>query len=577
MKTKNNNLFLLMLFIGIFSMTSQEYFGTTTFGDASIETVYDSAIDSNGNIYTVGLYSGTITVGSESITWAGGNADGYLTKYDNNGMPQWVKGFGGNFDEVATSVTIDAADNIYITGYFQGAGSGAIDCDPGPGVYQLMQQSPILSRDCFIIKLDSNGDFVWAKQVSNPTGGAANEDSSSIRVDSAGNIYIAGSFVFADFDPDPIATNTLLSADGGSSSDGFLLKLDTDGNFIWVKTFDGPGGFVKVESMDIAPNDDLLLSGRFENQVDVDPSAGINNFTSNGSYDIFLARLDQDGNHIWGQAFGGSGLDIPKKVLQLNSGIYLTGMFSGTVDLDPSGGVNLVTSNGDWDSFYSQFNLNGDFQYAYTLGGEGNVNTEEVNDITEGMNGNLYVMGSFIGTTDFDNGPGTSETTSNGNSDNFLLETTVAGEYVNHWTVGGVDEESNPQLHFNSNGEILTFGMFSSDNIDLDPLDGIDLFDSNGNSDIYFSRYITEPVLSVGNFTKTHIQFYPNPVADVIHIQSQSDLGFVKVYSSLGTKVISKEVNATFTSIDLSQLAAGIYIMEVSASNQISNFRIIKR
>src|SRR5690606_7321091 len=198
--------------------SAQEYYGTTTFGDGSIDFAYRSAMDSQGNVYAAGIYSGTITIGN-SITWAGGNADGFLAKYDNDGNPVWVKGFGGGFDDVATDVAVDANDNLYITGYFQGAGSQSFDADPGPGVYQLSQPSPFLSRDCFIIKLDSNGDFVWAKQVSNPAGANVNEDSKSIEVDSAGNVYIGGSFVYADFDPDPNTSFELFSTNGGSSPD----------------------------------------------------------------------------------------------------------------------------------------------------------------------------------------------------------------------------------------------------------------------------------------------------------------------------------------------------------------------
>ena len=466
--------------------SAQDYFGTTTFGDTSIEIPYRSAMDSQGNVYSAGIYSGTITVGSTSVTWAGGNADGFLTKFDNNGNPIWVKGFGGQADDVALDVAVDANDNLYITGYFQGAGALAFDADPGPGVFLLEQPAPFLSRDCFIIKLDSNGDFVWAKQVSNPAA-VANEDSKSIEVDSAGNVYIGGSFNYADFDPDPIAEHILFSTNGGASTDGFLLKLDTDGNFVWVKTFDSTG-IVQVIDMEFDTNEDLLLTGRFRNTVDLDPNAGSAPFTSNGNDDIFMAKLSSDGDFIWGQSFGGSTNDYVSTIKNLPSGIYLGGEFAGTVDLDPSAGVNTFVSLGFSDAYLSKFDTDGNYDYSYVLGGD-STNFENFYDIKEGANGNLYATGQFSATTDFDNSAAEALTTSNGNSDNFLLEMTTNGEYLNHWTVGGNNIENNHQLFINNNNEILTIGGFRSPDADFNPFAGEDIIPTTGNYDAYFSHY----------------------------------------------------------------------------------------
>mgnify|MGYP003635225198 FL=1 len=466
--------------------SAQDYFGTTTFGDTSIEIPYRSAMDSQGNVYSAGIYSGTITVGSTSVTWAGGNADGFLTKFDIDGNPIWVKGFGGQADDVALDVAVDANDNLYITGYFQGAGALAFDADPGPGVFLLEQPAPFLSRDCFIIKLDSNGDFVWAKQVSNPAA-VANEDSKSIEVDSAGNVYIGGSFNYADFDPDPIAEHILFSTNGGASRDGFLLKLDTDGNFVWVKTF-ASTGIVQVVDMEFDTNEDLLLTGRFRNTVDLDPNAGTAPFTSNGNDDMFMAKLSADGDFIWGNSFGGSGNDFASTIKNLPSGIYLGGEFIGTVDLDPSAGVNTFVSLGFSDAFLSKFDTDGNYDYSYVLGGD-STNFENFYDIKEGANGNLYATGQFSATTDFDNSAAEALTTSNGNSDNFLLEMTTNGEYLNHWTVGGNNIENNHQLFINNNNEILTIGGFRSPDADFNPFAGEDIIPTTGNYDAYFSHY----------------------------------------------------------------------------------------
>ncbi|MGB0949882.1 MAG: T9SS type A sorting domain-containing protein, partial [Marinirhabdus sp.] len=552
---------------------AQEYFQTTTFGNTSVENPINYATDSNGNVYTVGLYSGTITVGSTSITWEGGNADGFLTKHDTNGVPVWVKGFGGFMDDVAVDVAIDTNDNIYLTGYFVGQGPNSFDADPGPGEFLLEQLSPIASRDCFIIKLDSNGDFVWAKQVSNPAGAGANEDSRAIAVDGNGNVYVAGSYVYADFDPSPTGAVELFSTGGGASPDGFLLKLDNAGNFISVNTFDGVG-LIQVEAMEFDDNEDILLSGRFANMVDLDPGAGTDEHTSNGGNDIFMAKVTNNASYIWGQAFGSAGLEINTFIKVLTSGIYLGGLVSNGADLDPGAGSSTVTTNGDYDGFLSRFNLDGTYVNSYVVGGEGNVNIETINDVTEGASGSIFAVGSFIGTTDFDPSASEALTTSNGNSDNFLVELTPGLTYQNHYTIGGNDEESLPQLVFNSNNEVLTFGAFRSTNIDFNPFKGEDIQSSNGFSDVYFSRYSLEETAGVEDNLWNEVYVFPNPAANTVHIAGGDTIvTSYQLYSVLGSPVKS---GAATTAIDVSQLPRGTYLLKLNGKTGTVTKKITK-
>ncbi|MCT8340255.1 T9SS type A sorting domain-containing protein [Flavobacteriaceae bacterium TK19130] len=490
MKTITKAIFLCLL-VSSGLVKAQEYFGTSTFGDGSIETSYNSVANSQGVVYTPGLYSGTLNVGSESVTWAGGNADGYVALHDDEGTPLGVLGFGGAFDDVVTDVAIDANDNVYLTGYFQGAvASNPFDADPGPDVFPLLQPAFGLSRDLFIIKLDSNNEFVWAKQVSNPFGfGAINEDGRTIEVDSDGNVYIGGSFLFADFDPDPAVDNVLFSADS-STKDGFILKLDTDGNFVWVKTLPGAGGLVEVEDIEFDDNGDLVILGRLENVVDMDPDeSNTDEYNSVGGNDLFMAKYDADGNYIWGQGFGGPGLEVGNVIRAIGSEIYVGGMYSAGADLDPSAGEEIPTPNGGaLDSFFTQFDSDGNFQYTYTFGGDDDTALENVFYIAEGPNGDLFVSGSFNGTTDFDAGTGEATTTSNGGTDNFMMQVATDGSYKNHWAIGGTGTEGNPHAIFNDQDQIITSGIFQND-VDFDPFSGEDIQSSNGNRDIYISRF----------------------------------------------------------------------------------------
>jgi hypothetical protein len=575
-KFNNMKKITLLLILITFNCSAQQYFGTNTFGNSGIETNYDSATDSQGNIYSVGFYSGTLTVGSTSVTFKGGNADGYLTKHDSDGNPLWVKSFGGGYDDVAIAVTIDNADNIIVTGYFQGAGANSFDADPGPNVYPLPQLAPILSRDCFIVKLDSNGDFVWAKQVSNPAGGAANEDSKAIRVDSANNIYIAGGFHYADFDPGA-AQQVILASGNGNAQDGFVLKLDSNGNYVWVKTFYS-ANHVVVESIDLDTSGNIFVAGRYEGIVDLDPSTVTQNSTaSNGSFDAFLVQLDVNGNYVWGKVFGGSGYDNPKFVKSIGTNVYIGGSLVGNQDLDPSTGVNNYIVSGSSDGYISKFDNTGNYISSYTIGGSTSSENEQMYRMIVGPNGNLFISGDFLDTADFDNGAGIMNSTSNGGLDSFILEITPAMAYVNHLTVGGTGRETFTKLVFNNSNAIVSSGSFTSSSVDFDPFAGVDVRNNTGSStyDVYVSRYSWPNIaLPTQNFIQNEVIVYPNPSKNIITISDITGFNSFIIINSIGQ--IVKKNNLDNSIIDVSDLAIGFYSLQLQGNKSTKTIKIIK-
>ena len=100
---------------------------------------------------------------------------------------KWAKQMGGG----GSSITLDALGNVFMTGGF----SGTVDFDPGPGTFNLSSAG---SNDIVIQKLDSSGNFIWAKSL----GGSEGDGSLSITADASGNVYTTGWFIgTADFDP----------------------------------------------------------------------------------------------------------------------------------------------------------------------------------------------------------------------------------------------------------------------------------------------------------------------------------------------------------------------------------------
>ncbi|MBS3739437.1 MAG: T9SS type A sorting domain-containing protein, partial [Psychroflexus sp.] len=445
------------------------------------------------------------------------------------------------------------------------------------GEFLLEQLSSVASRDCFIIKLDSNSQFLWAKQISNPSGGAANEDSKAIEVDSNGNIYVAGSFIFADFDPDPVDTEEILTQNATNGNDGFLVKLDTNGDFQWVKVFEA-GGNASVEDIVLDENEDILLTGSYENSIDLNPSdTTADEFFSNGSKDIFVAKLDNMGNYVWGNSFGGPDSDLIDVIKNMPSGIYIGGTISGTVDLDPGSGTDVISTNGVKDGFFSKFDSTGTYQYGYTIGGADDASaTERVYDITQVNDGNLIIIGTFTGTTDFDLSSSVANTVSNGGADNYILKIMPDGSYIEHVTIGGVNNEGSPQVLENSAGDYLSIGTFSSPSVDFNPFNGDDTQNNSSNttSDIYVSRFNTSQTMRVNEENYEYLDLFPNPASRYIEISGTNDLETYEIYSITGQLVKSGEY---LDRIQVYELETGLYFIKLGSGTISTTKKFIKK
>jgi hypothetical protein len=139
----------------------------------------------------------------------------------------WAKAMGGTGPDWGDGMAVDSAGNVYTTGFFE----GTVDFDPGAGVFNLTSAG---GYDIFVSKLDSTGNFVWAKCM----GGTNGDYGTGIAVDSAGNVYTTGDFTgTADFDPGAVVFN--LTSAGGY--DIFVSKLDSTGNALWAKRMGGTG------------------------------------------------------------------------------------------------------------------------------------------------------------------------------------------------------------------------------------------------------------------------------------------------------------------------------------------------
>jgi hypothetical protein len=429
------------------------------------------AVDSSGNVYTTGTFHGTADFdpsdGVFNLTSVGFGDDIFVSKLDSMGNFVWAKRFGGTESDSSESIAVDSNGNVYTTGYFQ----YTADFDPGIEVFNLTSAG---NWDIFISKLDGNGNFIWAKNMGGP-----NYDSAfSIAIEAGSNVYTTGYFVgTADFDPGPGTFN--LTSVGATF---FICKLNSNGNFVWAK---GMGGFSNNIAVDSSSN--VYTTGQFSGTVDFDPGIGTANLTSMGDEDIFVSKLNSNGDFVWAKNMGGLLGDRGYSLTVDTSGsIYTTGYFRSTADFDPGANIFNLVSAGVEDVFISKLDINGNFSWAKSIGGSsmGECGKEIATDISN----NVYTIGSFGGTVDFDPGTNVYNLTSGGYGDTFISKLSPNGDFI--WAKsmggnsGGADGDS---IELSLNGFVYTTGTFGY-TADFDPSPAAYNLTSAGGSDIFVSK-----------------------------------------------------------------------------------------
>ncbi|MFK7787707.1 MAG: T9SS type A sorting domain-containing protein [Crocinitomicaceae bacterium] len=356
---------------------------------------------------------------------------------------------GGFSSDIGFSLTTDNSGNVYSVGQF----SDSVDLDPGSG--ELMQVS-IGGTDMYIQKLDANGNLLWGHSL----GSFGSDAGKAITIDDTGNVYITGAFGgTVDFDPG--AGIYELTSNG--SFDIFILKLDNNGNFIWAQSFGGTAWDV--------PNEIVLdnlgnlysvgyFSGSVSELIDFDPTSGVENLSCQGSSDIYIQKLDVNGNFIWAKSIGGSDNDRAYDVTLDNSNNpIITGYFSSTVDFDPNMGVTTLTSNGARDICIAKLDVNGNLLWAKAMGSSG---VDGGFSIVNDSQNNICVGGFFEETVDFDPNGGVDNHSSFGEFDIFVLQLSENGDlnWINSY--GSLYEDYARAITLDNSDNIYLTGHFSS-------------------------------------------------------------------------------------------------------------------
>jgi hypothetical protein len=351
-------LFILIALIGIpgllsFNVDSQVISWNTFMGSSGQDSGSAIAVDGSGNVYVTGKSSATW--GTPVNPYTGGD-DGFVAKFDSNGILQWNTFLGGSGEDWCLSVAVDGSGNVYVAGRSLATWGTPVNAHAGG------------YADAFAAKLNSSGVLQWNTFMGGDD--VYGDLAGGIAVDISGNIYVVG---YSD-----ATWGTPINPYAGGDGDGFVVKLNSVGVLQW-NTFLGGGGEDYCTAIALDTGGNVFVSGGSWGSW----GTPINPYT--GFMDAIVVKLNSSGVLQWNTFMGGSDWDDGSDLAMDESGnIYVAG-FSGE-----TWGTPVESHAGSSDAFATKLNSSGVRQWNTFMGSSGWDNGPGIAIDTAG---NSYITG----------------------------------------------------------------------------------------------------------------------------------------------------------------------------------------
>ncbi len=348
-------------------------------GDVSTsktETQYDFWVlkfDSNDNLQWQKVYGGSsddkaykaISTSDNGITIAGysksndgdlnsneGFEDFWVLKLDNNGTIQWQTTTGFLGVDQAFSLTQTTDGGIFV--------GGILDVTSSNGEGNSLAKTQHAGGDYWAIKLNSNGDIEWRNYF-----GGTNTDTCYDVVETTDGYILVGSSDSTDVD---INNNK-------GSYDFWIIKIDNAGNLLWEKNF---GGTEIDEARAITKTNDgnfIIVGDTRSNDQDIS--------INNGGADLWVIKINNDGELLWEKNFGGSNFDVARSINKTSDGGYVISGSSRSLD-------NGFTNQGQNDAWILKISSEGNEEWQQIIGGS---NIDFFYDAIELEDGSFVAVG----------------------------------------------------------------------------------------------------------------------------------------------------------------------------------------
>lgn len=257
------------------------------------------------------------------------------------------------------------------------------------------------------------------------------------------------------------------------------VSFGQDTQFGWAKAFGG-SGYIYNEDMDFDAEGNIYISGYIQGTVDADPGTPVVNLVSAGGYDLFVIKLNKNGEYIWSKRLGATGNESGTGINITNTGeIAITGYFESTVDFDPTSSQGALTSAGKTDVFVLKLDKDGKYVWVVSIG---NASLQEGVDVTSDKSGNIIAVGNVSGVVDFDPGAAKFELSGGSVWDAYILKLNPSGNFLWAKRFGSGDNDVARDVVLDNADNIILSGGFSG-TVDFDPGNGVVSKYGQGNAD----------------------------------------------------------------------------------------------
>lgn len=351
--------------------------------ESSIGVVLPGMIntDSSSSPYIGGIYytkdSIDLNTGpGKHMVYGTGNYESFHLKLDSNGNFQWANTFEGRANVYNHNSHIDNNNNVFIVGSF----------------YDTIQLSNSTSNathiskgflDAIVAKYDQDGEHIWSFSI----GGLGDDVIHEVNTDSQKNIYLIGTFMDS-VDMDPGTAEYFVYT---TSTKNFILKLDSTGNFMWVKLFN-----LNLLNIGINKFDQLYFSCNITDTSHILTQTGIETFIPKGSNDILFGRMNKKGEIKWVnqlQSIDKINIFNSTHPTDQNGNLHLLGSFSNSINLSSNPNV-LHLSQGKSNGFICKFDTSGNEIWFKTFGGKGSIHTHALT--IDGLNNLYFGIESYV-------------------------------------------------------------------------------------------------------------------------------------------------------------------------------------
>ncbi|MBK7964976.1 MAG: T9SS type A sorting domain-containing protein [Bacteroidetes bacterium] len=578
---KSLNLLFILLLVFNESQAQQLNFSwanamgaPNTIGSASAVGI-NMAHDNFGNVFLSGTFQDTIDfdpgLGNAWLSSTGAY-DIFLAKFNGQGNLIWVKAFAGTTFDGPVGLVVDNGGNPILLGQFQ----QTLDVNPDPNVSNNI--TSFGNEDLFLAKLDSTGNFLWAKQF----GGANSDFPTMLRQDVSGNLIVSGSFRDS-MDVDPSPNVQYLRSNGGV--DGFLLKVNNQGNYVWAKKIGASAGDA-VNGVDVDNSGNVYACGTFVGTVDFDPGANVVNQTAPSSTQgSFILKWDAAGNYIFVKPIlsTNSSGNVSATYLNLDASgnVFVIGDFSRQIDFNPDlAAVDTLTSvSNSQDIFLTKLSSTGTYLWTRTFG---NNNIDFATGIVNDVQGNVYFKGTFTGIVDINPHPVDSFMLNSsggiGNRSDYICAMSSTGGFA--WgtkVFGFVNGYRGPTLDMYQD-KFYHAGQFTGTG-DFDPGPGVyNLSGVPGTGTAFFVQLIRTSVGLEASIIENGFSLYPNPTNDFLNIVSKEEFQNAQIsLCNLNGQVLmmEKNVNGKNFGLRVDGFAEGMYLLQIRSEKSVVTLKVV--